>query len=87
MRRVLALLITATVLAAVPALAQKQYKVVNRVKLGGEGGWDYLYYDKDGQRLFITRGTHVMVVDTASLKVTDDMPDLSGIHGVTLAPN
>jgi len=47
---------------------------------------DYLYYDKDGHRLFITRGTHVMVVDTATLKVTRDIPDLSGIHGVTLAP-
>jgi len=86
MKRVLALLIAAAILAAVPAFAQKRYKVVNRVKLGGEGGWDYLYYDKDGHRLFITRGTHVMVVDTASLKVTSDIPDLSGIHGVTLAP-
>ena len=86
MKRVLALCIAAAVLAAVPAFAQKQYKVVNRVKLGGEGGWDYLYYDKDGHRLFITRGTHVMVVDTNTLKVTDDIPDLSGIHGVALAP-
>ncbi len=86
MKRVVGLLIAVAVLAAVPVFAQKQYKVVSHVKLGGEGGWDYLYYDKDGHRLFITRGTHVMVVDTASLKVTSDIPDLSGIHGVTLAP-
>src|SRR5664279_2720767 len=86
MKRVLALLIAATVLVAVPALAQKQYKVAQHVKLGGDGGWDYLYYDKDGHRLFITRGTHVMVVDANTLKQTDDIPDLSGIHGVTLAP-
>jgi YVTN family beta-propeller protein len=86
MKRTLALLIAAAVFAALPAFAQKQYKVANHVKLGGEGGWDYLYYDKDGHRLFITRGTHVMVVDTASLTVTGDIPDLSGIHGVTLAP-
>jgi len=86
MKRVIALLIAAAVLAAVPAFAQKQYKVVNRVKLGGEGGWDYLYYDKDGHRLFITRGSHVMAVDTNTLKMTGDIPDLSGIHGVALAP-
>src|SRR5271166_5885153 len=86
MKRVLGLFIAAAVIAAVPAFAQKQYKVVNRVKLGGEGGWDYLYYDKDGHRLFITRGTHVMVVDTNTRKATDDIPDLSGIHGVALAP-
>src|SRR5271166_1211305 len=86
MKRVLIVLIVAGLCAAVPSLAQKQYKVADRVKLGGEGGWDYLYYDKDGHRLFITRGTHVMVVDTGSLKVTGDIPDLSGIHGVALAP-
>ena len=88
MTRILALLITtvALVAGATPTWAQTQYKVADRVKLGGEGGWDYLYYDKDANRLFITRGTHVMVVDTNTLKVTDDIPDLSGIHGVTLAP-
>src|SRR5271157_4154393 len=86
MKRVLAILVAAVAFAAIPAFAQKQYKVATTVKLGGEGGWDYLYYDKNAHRLFITRGTHVMVVDTNTLKVTGDIPELSGIHGVTLAP-
>ena len=86
MKRVLAILVAAVAFAAIPAFAQKQYKVATTVKLGGEGGWDYLYYDKDAHRLFITRGSHVMVVDTNTLKVTDDIPGLSGIHGVALAP-
>src|SRR5271166_2309585 len=86
MKRVLAILVAAVAFAAIPAFAQKQYKVATTVKLGGEGGWDYLYYDKDAHWLFITRGNHVMVVDTNTLKVTNDIPDLSGIHGVTLAP-
>ncbi len=85
MKRALALLIVASVLTAFPVSAQKQYKMVNRVKLGGEGGWDYLTYDKDGHRLFITRGSHVMVVDTNTLTANGDIPDLSGIHGVALA--
>ncbi len=85
MKRALALLIVASVLTAFPVSAQKQYKMVNRVKLGGEGGWDYLTYDKDGHRLFITRGSHVMVVDTNALTANGDIPDLSGIHGVALA--
>ena len=86
MKRFLALLTVASLFASLPVFAQKQFKVVNRVKLGGEGGWDYLSYDKDGHRLFITRGSHVMVVDTNTLKATGDIPDLSGIHGVALAP-
>ena len=53
----------------------------------GEGGWHYLVYDPDGKRLlFITRGSHVMVVDADSLKLTADIPDLSAIHGVALVP-
>ena len=86
MKRIVILTLAVAVFAAVPAFAQKQFKVANRIKLGGEGGWDYLTYDQDGQRLFITRGSHVMVVDTNTLKMTADIADLSGIHGVALAP-
>ena len=86
MRRSFAISLLAALLAAAPAFAQKQFKVAERVKLGGEGGWDYLTYDAAGHRLFITRGTHVMVVDANTLKVSGDIPDLSGIHGVALAP-
>lgn len=86
MKRTLALILAAAIFA-LPAFAQKQFKVTNQVKLGGGGGWDYLTYDKDGKRLFITRSSHVMVLDTATLKVTGDIPDLSGIHGVALAPD
>src|SRR5271165_2361593 len=86
MKRILAILLATAVLAAVPAFAQKEFKVTDRIKLGGEGFWDYLTYDDEGQRLFITRGSHVMVVDAKSLKATGDIPDLSGIHGVALVP-
>jgi YVTN family beta-propeller protein len=86
LKSVFVVLISTIIFASVPAWAQKQFKVAERVKLGGEGSWDYLIYDRDGRRLFITRGNHVMVVDTTNLKVSGDIPDLSGIHGVALAP-
>jgi DNA-binding beta-propeller fold protein YncE len=86
MKRVLVLILTAVALFAIPAFAQKSFKLADRVKLGGEGGWDYLTYDGDAHRVFITRGTHVMVVDAKTLKPTDDITGLSGIHGVALAP-
>lgn len=86
MKPVLAIFVAGIFLASLPASAQKQFKVADRVKLGGEGFWDYLTYEQGGHRLFITRGTHVMVLDTITLKVSGDIPDLSGIHGVALAP-
>ena len=74
---------------AVPQLgaANGPYHFLKEISIGGEGGWDYLTYEPDGHRLFITRGSHVMVVDTGTLKVSGDIADLSGIHGVALAPS
>ena len=86
MKRILVLILAAASMAAIPATAQKSYKLADRVKLGGEGGWDYLVFDSTANRLFITRGSHVMVVDAKTLQVTGDIPDLSGVHGVALAP-
>ena len=48
--------------------------VLQRWRLGGPGGWDYLTLDSSGQRLFISRGTHVDVVSTASGAVIGSRP-------------
>ncbi len=85
MKRIFALILAALAISAIPAAAQKSYKLADRVKLGGEGGWDYLTFDSADNRIFITRGTHVMVVDAKTLKPTADITDLQGIHGVALA--
>lgn len=63
------------------------YKVARKFELRGEGGWDYFIYDTAGKRLFISRDTHVMVVDGESGKVVGDIPDTPGVHGITLAPD
>ena len=62
------------------------YHVIRNVLLGGEGGWDYVTVDPDAKRVYIPRGTHVMVVDEISGKIAGDIPDLMGIHGAVVAP-
>ena len=86
MKYVVVLILAVCSVYPIPAAAQTSYKVTDRVKLGGEGGWDYLVYDKDSNRVFITRGSHVIVVDAKTLKPTGDITGLSGVHGVALAP-
>lgn len=54
-------------------------------KLGGDGGWDYLTIDANARHLFISRATHVMVMDTDSGKGVGDIPDTPGVHGIALA--
>lgn len=60
------------------------YHLLNTYKLGGEGGWDYLSYDSDSNRVFISRGTHVMVMDGKTGSVLGDIPDTPGVHGIAL---
>lgn len=54
--------------------------------LGGDGGWDYLTLDANGLRLYISRSTHVSVVDPESRKEVGIIPDTPGVHGIALAP-
>jgi DNA-binding beta-propeller fold protein YncE len=72
--------------ASQSAAGKSGYHLIKKVKLGGEGGWDYLTVDPAGRRLFISRGTHVMVVDADEGKVVGDIPDTSGVHGIALVP-
>jgi YVTN family beta-propeller protein len=60
------------------------YKVIKRYTLGGEGSWDYLTLDAQTRRLYITRGSHVMVMDCDNGKVVGDVPGTTGVHGVAL---
>lgn len=62
------------------------YHLINTYKLGGEGGWDYLTMDSASRRLYISRATHVIVLDADSGKVVGDIPDTPGVHGIALAP-
>lgn len=79
-------LIVAGALALVAA-TPADYKVVNTWKLGGDGGWDYLTADSEGHRLFISRATRVMVIDTKSGKQIGEIPDTAGVHGIALDPD
>jgi len=78
----LVLIIASVALAA----AGPGYKVVNTLKIGGDGGWDYLTADANARRLYISRATHVMVLDLDSGKTVGDIADTPGVHGIALAP-
>jgi len=73
-------------LAAFSFAGSSGYHVANTFKVGGEGGWDYLTADASARRLYVSRGTHVIVLDLDSGKSVGDIPDTPGVHGITLAP-
>ena len=65
--------------------AEPGYHVIKKLPLGGEGAWDYLTVDNAARRLYISRSTHVMVVDLETDKLVGDIPNTSGVHGIAIA--
>jgi hypothetical protein len=71
--------------AAPPPPAGSGYHVIKTVPIGGEGGWDYVYVDSDARRVYVSRGTHTMVLDADTYAVVGDIPDTQGVHGIAIA--
>jgi len=74
------------VAALSPSVAHAQKFNVQKYNIGGDGGTDYLTAEPGTNRVFVSRGTHVMVVDGATGKVLGDIPDTPRMHGIALAP-
>ena len=64
--------------------ATPTYHQTAKIALSGEGGWDYLTVDSIAHRLYVTRGTHVMVIDTIKNAVVGDIGNTPGVHGVAI---
>ena len=79
-------LMTIALIAGV-AFAAEGYKVLNKIKIGGAGGWDYATVDSNAHRLYATHATVVDVVDLDSGKVVGQIAQLHNVHGVALAPD
>jgi hypothetical protein len=88
MTRTSSVIRTAVLVAAfaAPSLAGAQTFKVEKYNIGGEGGTDYLVAEPGTGRVFVSRGTHVMVVDGATGKVLGDIPNTPRTHGIGLAP-
>src|SRR5947209_1629664 len=55
MRTLTLLLLVSSFPLLTPAQTAGPYKVLKSAKVGGEGGWDYIYADPAGRRLYIPR--------------------------------
>jgi DNA-binding beta-propeller fold protein YncE len=76
---------TATLLTAPAYGSEKSYHLLKEIPVGGDGGWDYLTVDPDGQRLYVSHATKVVVIDLDKDQVAGEIADTPGIHGVAIA--
>jgi len=64
-----------------PAAAQAPTFKVDKYDIKGEGGTDYVAVEAATGRVFVSRSTHMMVVEGATGKVLGDIPNTPGVHG------
>ena len=59
--------------APIGSAQQASYTVLKTARVGGEGGWDYIYADAAGRRLYIPRGA------TRAVAATDTTPAVPAV--------
>ena len=62
------------------------YRVLQKMPLPGDGGWDYPSVDPATHLLYLSRADHVSVVDTSAGREVAQIADTPGVHGIALAP-
>ena len=93
MRRLVLALIIAMVAAACVAWAQEgstagPYKVLKTARVGGAGGFDYVYADESNRRLYIPRSgptPRITVFNLDTLEPAGEIPNASA-HGAAVSP-
>jgi DNA-binding beta-propeller fold protein YncE len=88
MRTIGVICAAAMAIMALSAQPAANYKVVKAVKVGGDGGFDYVYADSDGRRLYVPRNgpnKRISVYDLDTLALVSELPNTGG-QGVAVDP-
>jgi YVTN family beta-propeller protein len=63
------------------------FKVTKKYPVPGGGSFDYILFDDSSNRLYVSHGTEVDVLDADSGKLLGKVADTPGVHGVAIVPN
>jgi DNA-binding beta-propeller fold protein YncE len=62
------------------------YKVIKKISIPGQGGWDYLAVDEAARRLYVSHATQVEVLDVDSGAIVGKIENTQSVHGIAIAP-
>ena len=63
------------------------FKVAKEYPIPGDGGFDYIVFDSSSNRLYVSHGIEVNVLDAESGTLLGKIEDTPGVHGVAIVPN
>jgi YVTN family beta-propeller protein len=77
--------LAALIISSSSLIAQSSYKIVNKIHVEGDGGWDYLNVDEINGKIFVSHATVAQAIDIKSGKLAGTIPNTKGIHGIAIA--
>lgn len=90
MRYLLLFFIYASLLIMVPkySLAQAlgNFELYKKISIPGNGGYDYMTIDTTSERLYVSHGTNVTVIDLKTDQIIGSIDQMTGVHGIAIAP-
>ena len=67
--------------------AQGVFKIENNFRIAGAGGWDYLAVQPNSNRLYVSHGTQVNIVDKTNGDSLGIIANTIGVHGIAFVPD
>lgn len=64
------------------ANAQSGYKLTKTFHVASTGGWDYIAVDPNSNKLYLSHGTQVNILDKATGDSLGVIPNTTGVHGI-----
>ena len=75
-------IITAACLLLNNTQAQSGYKVTKTFHVVSNGGWDYIAVDPNSNKLYLSHGTQVNILDKTTGDSLGIIPNTTGVHGI-----
>ncbi len=61
------------------------YRIIMRIPIAGDGGWDYVAADSEGRRLYVSHNTEIVVLDLDSGAIVGKITAGEDTHGAAIA--
>ncbi len=63
------------------------FKVANVYHIASSGGWDYIAVGPDNNRLYVSHGTQVNILNETTGDSVGVIPNTTGVHGIAFVPS
>lgn len=74
-------------LGVLSSYSQNSFVIKDSFKIAGAGGWDYLAVQPNSNKLFVSHGSQVNVVNKETGDSIGVIPNTIGVHGIAFVPS